>query len=214
MWSSLPRRTLLRGAGSLVAFGALGRAAFAQDARQEELAQLFNDPQAPVMGNSGGTLTIVKFFDVQCTYCRRAYPIVKDTLAADPDLRLLLRDWIVYGETSYLASRLLLAANEQGRYEAAMDALMTYDGRLKPSITEDLLKERGIDIDAANRWIASNGPEADKLFRRNERFAHMLGLRGTPGFVVGRAIIPGFVPAETFNRVIATEKKRQTTSRL
>ena len=36
-----------------------------------EKATLENDPNAPVLGNPDGDITVVEFFDYNCPYCRR-----------------------------------------------------------------------------------------------------------------------------------------------
>ena len=41
-----------------------------------EKATLENDPNAPVLGNPDGDVTVVEFFDYNCPYCRRAAPVL------------------------------------------------------------------------------------------------------------------------------------------
>ena len=38
---------------------------------------LENDPNAPVLGNADGDVTVVEFFDYNCPYCRRVKPQIE-----------------------------------------------------------------------------------------------------------------------------------------
>lgn len=53
---------------------------------------LENDPNAPVLGNPAGDVTVVEFFDYNCPYCRRAKPAIETLLEADPNVRLVYRE--------------------------------------------------------------------------------------------------------------------------
>ena len=56
-----------------------------------EKATLENDPNAPVLGNPDGDITVVEFFDYNCPYCRRVKPEMEALLAADPNVRVVYR---------------------------------------------------------------------------------------------------------------------------
>lgn len=58
---------------------------------QREL--LGQDPNAPVIGNPEGDVTVVEFFDYNCPYCKRAAPVVKNVIAGDSDVRVVYREW-------------------------------------------------------------------------------------------------------------------------
>ena len=85
------------------------RQAEAQAASQAEVLSrerdtLERDPNAPVLGNPEGDVTVVEFFDYNCPYCRRAKPEIEALLAADPDVRLVYREWPILGEGSVFAA--------------------------------------------------------------------------------------------------------------
>ena len=62
-----------------------------------EKATLENDPNAPVLGNPDGDVTVVEFFDYNCPYCRRVKPEMEALLAADPNVRVVYREWPILG---------------------------------------------------------------------------------------------------------------------
>jgi protein-disulfide isomerase len=89
---------------------------------------LERDPNAPVLGNVDGDVTIVEFFDYNCPYCKRVKPEIQALMAADPDIRLVYREWPILGEGSVFAARAALAARNQGKYEEFHWAIMGLQG--------------------------------------------------------------------------------------
>ena len=85
---------------------------------------LENDPNAPVLGNPEGDVTVVEFFDYNCPYCRRVKPHIEALLEEDPNVRLVYREWPILGDGSVFAARAALASREQGKYEEFHWALM------------------------------------------------------------------------------------------
>jgi protein-disulfide isomerase len=84
----------------------------AEDQRQaivENREALFESRHGFVAGNPDGDITLVEFFDYNCPYCRQMMPSVMELIEADPELRIVFRDWPVLGEESVNASRVALA---------------------------------------------------------------------------------------------------------
>ncbi|HIC65755.1 MAG TPA: hypothetical protein EYO87_07150 [Paracoccus sp.] len=50
---------------------------------------LERDPNAPVLGNPDGDVTVVEFFDYNCPYCRRAMAEVEGLVEDDENVRLV-----------------------------------------------------------------------------------------------------------------------------
>ncbi|TNY46951.1 DsbA family protein, partial [Streptococcus pyogenes] len=76
-----------------------------------------NDPNAPVLGNLEGDVTVVEFFDYNCPYCRRVKPEVRPLIEDDPNIRLVYREWPILGDGSVFAAKAALAARKQDKYE-------------------------------------------------------------------------------------------------
>lgn len=85
---------------------------------------LTHDPQTPSGGNPRGDVTIVESFDYYCPYCMKAQPALEQLLAADDGIRMVYKDWPIFGAGSIAAARVALAAKWQGKYEAVHDALL------------------------------------------------------------------------------------------
>lgn len=52
---------------------------------------LERDPNAPVLGNPDGDVTVVEFFDYNCPYCRQVKPEIEALLSSDQDVRIVYR---------------------------------------------------------------------------------------------------------------------------
>ena len=104
----LTRRNLIgTGAGGLLlGAGAVSLWPETGQAQQLTIDAVFNDPDAPVQGNPDGDVTLVKYFDYQCPFCKRMHPMLKDVVAEDGNVRLVMKDWPIFGAASIRASLL------------------------------------------------------------------------------------------------------------
>src|SRR5690606_3329499 len=76
-----------------------------------------------VLGNPRGSVTLVEFSDYACTYCRQSANDVAALVAADPSLRVVIREYPILAPESVDAARMALAAAQQGRYASFHDAM-------------------------------------------------------------------------------------------
>ena len=161
------------------------------------------DPANPVMGNKDGDVTIVEFFDYQCPYCKANHPILKDVVENDGNVRLVMKDWPIFGAPSILAAQLALGASSLGQYKTASDALMETEGRLSKDLIHDTLALADLDVSALEKAYEDSREKWDGLMARNSRQATLLGLQGTPAFIIGKTIYPGSMSDEALRDAIA-----------
>jgi protein-disulfide isomerase len=142
-----------------------------------------------VLGNPKGTKTLIEFTDYGCTYCRQSIADVQALIAADPDLRVVVREWPIF-QGSDAAARMALAAANQGKYAEFHD-LMFAHGPPSPASIELAAKGAGLDMAAAQAFAAS--PAVELELRSNHVLARKLGFDGTPSWVVGKQAFSGAV---------------------
>lgn len=176
---------------ALEARQAEAQAATAASVLTKERTTLERDPNAPILGNPEGDVTIVEFFDYNCPYCKRAMPEVNALLAEDTNVRLVLREWPILSEGSAFAARAALASRQQGKYAEMHDALMTMRGKVEAEAVLRIAGEVGLDVEKLK--IDMRSPEVEEHIATSMRLAEALGFNGTPSFVVGDQLIPGFV---------------------
>ena len=159
------------------------------------------DPNAPVLGNPEGDVTVVEFFDYNCPYCKQASGEVKALLAADADVRLVYREWPILGEGSVYAARAALAAREQGKYEEFHWALMEDRARKDEAGVLRIAEAVGLDVE---RLKADTESEAVMShIAQSMAMAESLGFTGTPSFVIGGQAVFGLVPQDQLAAFVA-----------
>ena len=187
------RRDILIGAS--LASAATVLPAFGQDAARpnpmpEELRKdLERDPTAPVLGNPGGNVTLTEFFDYNCPFCREMVPVVQRLIASDPQLRVVYREWPVFGEGSDFAARASLASLQQGKYWAFHVALMQMKDRAEEASVLRVADRVGLDIDRLRNDMEAQ-PVIDHVGRSISLGDHMQ-LVGTPTFICGDEAVFG-----------------------
>ena len=171
-------------------------------------AALTQDPDTPVMGNPEGDVAIVEFFDYKCPYCKRVAGTLKDVVAADGKIRLVMKEFPILGPQSIQAARAALAVARQGKYEAFHWALMTEPGDMSDPHIRQVARIVGVDVD---RMMADmESPEIQAMIARNHDLAQALQITGTPAFVIGDTLVPGAVDRKTIERLVAQARAKQS----
>lgn len=170
--------------------------------------QLFRSRSDPSVGDPKATVTVVEFFDYQCPYCRRMAQQLAELNKEDPDLRIVYKEFPVFGPASTLAARAALGAARQGKYEEFHLALMGIRGA--PSERAIFRAAERIGLDAGRLRADMNSPNAQRIFQRNSQLAQELGIRGTPAFVIGDQVIPGAIEIRRLRELIAEQRRRQS----
>lgn len=168
---------------------------------------VYFDPDNPVLGNPKGDVTIAEYFDFQCPYCKRDFPKVRKVVKEDGNVRLVMKDWPIFGDPSVYAAHLSLAARTLGKGEAAIDALMATKGRLSQSTVDETLKGGGLDVSALKAAYAKHQSSIDAVLGRNAAQAEAFGFPGTPSYVIGRKVYPGILDEDGLKQAIAEARK-------
>jgi protein-disulfide isomerase len=163
--------------------------------------ELLHDPESPVSGNPKGEITLVEFYDYRCGFCKKAASAVTELQKVDPRVRVVYKDFPILGEPSELAAKAALASRAQGKHRAFHEALlashadMTKKEILKIAVSVGL-DARRLEADMAN-------PKWQAVIERNRALARELGISGTPGFIVGNELVPGWLDLNGLRELIA-----------
>jgi len=192
-----------------LALGALSAVAFGEQP-DDILSRnsVLHDPDAPSIGNPNGDLTVVEYFDYQCPYCKKMAPELAQLMREDGHIRLVLKDWPVFGAISAAAAQLALATKYQNKYAEAHEALIGADTKLTKASITDLLVKAGVDVTLAIDDLKAHQKTVDDLLARNEAQAEAFGFEGTPGFIVGTFRVPGVVEMRVFKQIVADARAR------
>jgi protein-disulfide isomerase len=157
-----------------------------------------------VLGNPQGKVTLVEFTDFACSFCKQSVAEVEQLIAANPDLRVVIRELPILSPQSADAAKMALAAAEQGKYAAFHNAMYAA-GRPAPDTIAAAAQTAGLDMDRARKTIAD--PRIEAELSRNIDFARRLGFNGTPSWVTGDQLLSGAVGKDKLAEAIEAARK-------
>ncbi len=153
---------------------------------------LFNSPSTPAVLNPKGKVTLIEFSDYQCLICMRMYPVVEKVIKAHPNLRVVFKDFPIFGPASTYAAKAAIAAGLQGKYLAFHNAMFTsalngehkIEGSMKNTdVDAQLAKVGGLNLAKIKTDMQSQ--QVANTLKANAKLAMALQLQGTPAFVIG-----------------------------
>ena len=107
------------------------------------------------------------------------------TFGGDRKVRIIYRDWPIFGPASERAARLAIASQWQDKHSAFHDALMTTTQPLSEAKIRAAAKKSGVDWPRLEADQKVHSANIEALLKRNADQAEQLGLEGTPGFIIG-----------------------------
>ncbi|MDA7966962.1 DsbA family protein [Ruegeria sp.] len=163
---------------------------------------LFNDDYSWVGGNPDGDITLVEFMDYRCGYCRRAVPEIANLLAADGNIRLVIKELPILGDASVVSSRFAIATKQvagDDAYKQVHDALLEFSGEPTDVTLRRLSDGLGLDSDAILE--AMNSDAVTEEIAQTRALAQRMRISGTPSFVLGTEMLRGFLPADQMQQI-------------
>jgi protein-disulfide isomerase len=167
--------------------------------------ELFNPPEATVIGNVKGDVTVVEFFDYNCGYCKSMFPAVMETLREDGKIKLVLKELPILGPSSETAARAALAARKQGKYSEFHQALLGHKGALNDGLIMTIAKDTGLNVEQLQKDMKD--ASVRDVIDRNRDLARDLQITGTPAVFVGEAFYPGAIDKEQLKALVADARK-------
>ena len=199
-------RTLL----SFLVCALLMDAAAAQDVAlitRDGVKQILANPGTGPVGAFKPDVVVVEYFDYNCPYCKKLVPTLKALLAQDSSIGLVYKDWPILGPVSEYAAASALAAGWQGKYLAAHQALLSGPRLAQVDQVDDILQHAGVNMEALKKDRVGHAKEIAALLARNDAEAQALGLKGTPGIVVGRQLVAGIADLRTLKTLVANSRR-------
>src|SRR6202166_108047 len=171
-------------------------------------ATLFSSPHQVTLGNPDGDVTLVEFFDYTCGYCKRALPDLLALLKDDPKLKIVLKELPILGPGSLDAARVAVAVRMQDpggqKYIAFHQELLGNPGPASREKALAAARDQGLDMARLEQDFASD--EVNATLKEDIQLASAVGITGTPGYVIGKDVIPGAVGIAALKRQIDTSR--------
>lgn len=165
--------------------------------------KLERDPRDFVI-NPNGKLTVVEFFDYRCGYCKVAEPELAKIIQANPDVRFVFKEFVIFGAESEAAARAAIGAHAQGKYYDVHRRFMA-EKALDRATLPRLMQASGVDV--AKAAAAGAQSAVTQQLADVHALAQTLGVEGTPAFFVGDVVIPG-ADMEALKAAIAAAKAK------
>lgn len=155
-----------------------------------------------VMGSNSPNVTIVEFFDYQCGHCQKMQPVVKELLKNNQNVKVVYREFPIFGKSSVLASQAAIAAGMQGKYDQ-MQQLLFSQKKIDDKVINDMAKTAGLDMNKFQADMKSK--QVTDNLTNNRQLAENMKLFGTPVFIVmstpqgqfNPAVHPVLIPGST-----------------
>ena len=169
---------------------------------------LYNDPRDLSIGPKDAKVTVVEFYDYRCGYCHAAAPHVLEMIAKEKDLRFVFKELPILGgpgSPSHIMALASSAAVKQGADKALAlhSRLMAATVQSEAQVLE-IAKAAGLDVTALQTEMKN--PAHEERFKAAYELAGKIGAQGTPAFVIGNQMIPGWDPA-AIAKAIETARK-------
>jgi len=170
---------------------------------------LFNSTRQVVLGNPKGDVTMVEFFDYNCGFCKKAMADMFELLKDDPKLRIILKEFPVLGPGSVEAARVAVAVRMQDKtgkkYLEFHQKLLGGRGQADKARALAVAKDVGFDMARIEKDMSSD--EVKKTIAESMKLAEVLGVNGTPSYVVGDEVIVGAVGLDALKEKLAAGRK-------
>lgn len=181
----------------------------------KNMSSLLHDPSTPVVGAPNGSVSVIEFFDYQCIYCEKSFPVLDAVMKKQPQVRYVFKEFPIFGSTwpaSTHAAEMGLAIWKTQGGEAY---LKYHDGIYATGHNEGKLTEDDIKQVMQSKGIAVPSPQIVKdmaaVLQSTQDLAKELGVQGTPMFMVMPttgaskstiSVLPGLVTEDVLTAAI------------
>jgi protein-disulfide isomerase len=152
----------------------------------EDMNKIYNIPTgiSSILGNRNAPVTITEFSDFQCPFCARFYSMIKDVLGAYPDkVKVVIKNFpLPFHPNARPAAKLAMAANEQGKFQGMMEALLNNGGDVSDDKIKEYSKSLGLDYNRLMADYKNKDAQWEKQIQDDMQLATSVDVRGTPTF--------------------------------
>jgi protein-disulfide isomerase len=169
----------------------------------EASEEIFKASYDGIIGNPDGKTTVVEFFDYNCSFCKRALSDMEAMVAADPDLRFVMKEFPILGPDSQEAHLVSMAfrALMPEKYGEFHRGLLGGAGKADGASAMKLALSLGADEAALRQKMQD--PVIEQAFAATYDLANKLSITGTPSYVVGDEVVFGALGQDVLEEKIA-----------
>ncbi|MGB8418904.1 DsbA family protein [Paraburkholderia sp.] len=175
---------------------------------QSKWAKFTNAAFSPSVGSPDARMTLIEFTDYTCAPCKASAEAVRDALANNKDLRVVIMILPIGGSNAEFAARVAFAAYKQNptKFWELHRLLMAEKGELTEAAILRSVSQVGLDSEQIHREVTN--PENWSYLEQVRMFAQDLQVVGVPAFVLGQQLVFGGVTTTTLGELIRSEQAR------
>jgi len=151
----------------------------------QSVNELLHSPKDPSVGNPRSPVTVVEFYDFECSHCQNMASVMNQFIKTHPNVRVVFKDFPIRGEMSDFAARAALAANKQGKYYPYQHALFSATVEMTPQLALDVARSLHLNMQQFKNDI--NSASVKNQISANLRLGKELQIPGTPTFYIGKS---------------------------
>lgn len=173
-----------------------GERIFLTDKKSKQISILRVSPiyefqigKSPIIGKADAPVTLVAFFDFQCPYCARAYPLIEELLEKYPDkVNLVIKHFpLRMHKFAQKAAYAALSASKQNKYQEITKEFFTNYSKLNDETVKQYAEKHGLDI--AKLEKDAEDPSVQEIVNQDVNAGQMAKVRGVPAmFINGRRV--------------------------
>ena len=160
-----------------------------------ERDDIFKSSIDGIVGNPEAAVTIVEFFDYNCSYCKHALSDMQTLVQDNPDLKFVMKEFPILGPESQQAHVVSAALRRlvPEKFEEFHLRMMSGSGRADEASAIKTALALGVDEEALRNAMAD--PSIMDEFAKTYELANKLSITGTPSYVIGEEVVFGAVVA-------------------
>ncbi len=157
------------------------------------------------VGGNDTDITVVEFMDYNCGWCKRGVGEVSSLIKSDPKIKVVFKEFPIFGEGSEYAAKAALASAKQGKYWELHQALFAQEGHVDIATVDDVAKSIGIDVEKMKSDM--NDAAIQATIDDNRQLAQALLIGGTPAFIIDDKLVPGYIPGSQIATIIQSVRE-------
>ncbi len=146
--------------------------------------------------------------------------MLEGLIGKNPNLRVIYREFPIFGAPSVYAAKAALAAGKQNKYLAMRDAIFNtgaIEGNLKIADVDGAAQKIGLNMQQYRADLKKDDTAFKAYIDTSMQLAQALGIQGTPSFIIAptpktgntegkTAFIPGLVSTAQLQKAIDAAK--------
>lgn len=164
----------------------------------------------PIIGSQAAQITIVKFSDYNCSYCRVGNEILSKVLKKyEGKVNVAIKEFPILSPASEMAASIALAVYNMDKSKFGAFHEKAFK---KQSFNEkdlyDIVGSLGLSAEKVKKEAESD--KVKGMLKANRELAQKLAISGTPAFIIGTELVGGLIDQEAMSakiEALLSEKK-------